>query len=168
MLSVRFTKKPIITLFLPLLIIHSVCGIPKPSQPLHNNEITLALTARVDDPSLASFSSSDWTYPDEIWPTSLQNKNIPAAKAIFLGANTLASLTENVDLAPGTPDAPTPEEQQQQHPGKLQKGDNGCPTIFPAAVCDPGEGVTVISKAALPGFVLLDKCRQSMLSVFFL
>lgn len=166
MFSSHLTQRPIIPLFL-LLLINSVCGIPTPSQTPHNNEITLALTARGDDPSLASLSSPDWTYLDDIWPTSLQNSNIPTAKAVFLGANTLASSTENVDFVPGKPDAPTPEQQQQQQqqqPGKLQKGENGCPTIFPMAVCDPGAGVTGITKAALPGFVNLDKCRQSMLS----
>lgn len=161
MLSFCFTQKPIIPLFIPLLI-YSVCGIPTPSQPPHYNEITLALTARGDDPSLASF------FPEDIWPTSLQNNHIPAAKAVFLGANALAPLIENVDFVPGTPDVPTPEQQQQpeqqRQPGKLQKGENGCPTIFPAGVCDPGEGATMISKAALPGFLNLDKCRQSMLS----
>lgn len=154
--SFRLTQRPIIPLFF-LLLINSVCGIPTPSQTPHNNEITLALTTRGDDPSLASLSSPDWTYADNIWPTSLQNINVPTAK---VGAHTLAASTENVDFVPGTPDAPTPEQQ----PGKLQKGENGCPTMFPMAVCDPGEGVTGITKAALPGFVNLDKCRQSMLS----
>lgn len=154
--SFRLTQRPIIPLFF-LLLINSVCGIPTPSQTPHSNEITLALTTRGDDPSLASLSSPDWTYADNIWPTSLQNINVPTAK---VGAHTLAASTENVDFVPGTPDAPTPEQQ----PGKLQKGENGCPTMFPMAVCDPGEGVTGITKAALPGFVNLDKCRQSMLS----
>lgn len=159
MLPFRFIQKPIITVFL-LLLIHSVCGIPKPSQPLHNNEIIPGLTFREDDVSLASFTSSDWTYPDNVWPTLLQNNNIPAANAVFLGANTIAPLAENFDLVQGTPDAPTAEQQPR---GTLKKGENGCPTMFPAAVCDPGEGKTVISKAALPGFLHLDKCRQSKL-----
>lgn len=165
--SFRFTQKPIISLFLPLLlIIHSVCSIPTPSsQPPHNNkEITLALTTRGEDPS------SDWTSQDKVWSTSLlQNSNIPAAKGIFIGVKNPAPSTEYVDFVPGLPDVPTPEQEQQpppqqQQPGKLKKGENGCPTIFPSAVCDPGEGVTVITKAALPGFLNLDKCRQSMFS----
>lgn len=160
MLSFRFTQKSIIS----LLLIHSVCSIPTPFQLPHNNEIIPALTARGDDPSLISSSSSDWTSKDRTWSTSLlQNSNIPAAKGILFGANGPAPSTEFVDFAPGSPDNFTPEQEQpQQLPGKLQKGDNGCPTIFSKAVCDPGEGVTVITKAALPGFLNLDKCRQSM------
>lgn len=158
----RFTQKPIISLFLPLLI-HSVCSIPTTSQPPHNKEITLALTTRGDDPS------SDWTSQDKVWSTSLlQYSNIPAAKGIFLGAKNPAPSTEYVDFVPSPPDVPTPEQEQQQ-PGKLQKGENGCPITFPSAVCDPGEGVTLITKAALPGFLNLDKCRQSKLSpIYFL
>lgn len=95
---------------------------------------------------------------------------------MFLGAKNPTPSTEYVDFVPGSADAATPEQeqrqqqqeeqqqQQQQQPGKLQKGDNGCPTMFSKALCDPGEGVTVITKAALPGFLNLDKCRQSMLS----
>lgn len=164
MLSFRFTQRSIISLFLPLLI-HSVYSIPTPFQPPHNNEITLSLNPRGDDHSLTSFSSSDWTSQDKIGSTSLlQNSNIPAAKVIFLGANIPAPSTEYVNLVPGSPDVPTVEQEQQQLPGKLQKGENGCPTTFSSAVCDPGEGVTVITKAALPGFLNLDRCRQSMLS----
>lgn len=162
MLSFRFTQKPTISLFL---LIHSVCSIPTPFQLPHNNEIIPALSARGDDPSLISFSSSDWTSKDRTWSNSLlQNSNIPATKGILFGANGPAPSTEFVDFAPGSPDIFTPEQEQQpqQLPGKLQKGDNGCPAIFPKAVCDPGEGVTVITKAALPGFLNLDKCRQSM------
>lgn len=165
MLSVRLTQKPIVPFFLPLLIL-SVFGTPTPFQPPHIAEITLALTARGDPSSLASSSSSEWTSSDNIWSTPLLNNKIPAAKFVVLGANTLAPSTENVDSVPGTLNVPTPEQEQQheQQPAKLQKGENGCPTIFSAAVCDPGEGVTMISKAALPGFLNLDKCRQSMLS----
>lgn len=168
-----FTQKPIISIFLPLLIIiHSVCSIPTTSsQPPHNNkEIPLALTTRGDDPS------SDWTSQDQVWSTSLlQNSNIPAAKGIFIGVENPAPSAEYVDFVPGLPDVPTPEQElqqqqqqqqppSQQQPGKLQRGENGCPTTFPSAVCDPGEGLTQITKAALPGFLNLDKCRQSMLS----
>lgn len=160
--SFRFTQKPIISLFLPLLI-HSVCSIPTTSQPPHNKVITLALTIRGDD------SSSDWTSQDKVWSTSLlQNSNIPAAKGIFLDVKTPAPSTEYVDFVPSPPDVPTPgQEQQQQQPGKLQKGENGCPITFPSAMCDPGESVTLITKAALPGFLNLDKCRQSMLSLTY-
>lgn len=167
--SFRFTQKPIISLSL-LLLIHSVCSIPTPFQPPHNKEITLALTTRGDDPSW------DWTSQDQVWSTPLlQNSNIPAAKGIFLGVKNPAPSAEYVDFVPVTPDLPTSEQeqeqqppQQQQQPGKLRKGENGCPTIFPSAVCDPGEGVTQITKAALPGFLNLDKCRQSMLSHLFI
>lgn len=170
--SFRFTQKPIISLFL-LLLIHSVCSIPTAFQPPHNKEITLALTTRGDDPS------SDWFSQDKVWSTSLlQNSNIPAAKGIFLGVKNPAPSAEYVDFVPVTPDVPTPvqqqqqqqpppPQQQQQQPGKLQKGENGCPKIFPSSVCDPGEGITLITKAALPGFLNLDKCRQSMLSHFY-
>ena len=164
----------IISLFLPLLI-HSGCSIPTAFQPLlHDKEITPApalITRGTGDDDHVS----DWTFQDKVWGSNDIPPAAPAApaaaKGVFLGVTNPAPSTEYVDfLIPASPsDAPTPPEQEQQQqqqqpqPGKLQKGENGCPTTFPSAVCDPGEGVTSITKAALPGFLNLDKCRQSML-----
>lgn len=171
----------IISLFLSFLI-HFVYSIPTSFQPIiYDKEIiTSALTSRDgrDGPFL-----SDWTSQQDkvVWSNSLppQNNDIPAVAAdigIFLGVtNPAPSSTENDGfdfVIPVTPDAPTPEQEQQQEqqpqqPAKLPKGENGCPTTFPSAVCDPGEGVTQITKAALPGFLNLDKCRLSMLSLIY-